>query len=143
MYPQPGNQSQRYNVVQQPFPRGLAAPFGHCTDGVTLWWWAKDGIYSSTKGSLTDADLLTLFPHDGSRPRTTTTTASPSPPPTTLAPSPSGSRSPTDTCTPPNEDVSGVARNLVYDTRRGAWSVDAYTLDPVTVFYHPHSRRER
>src|ERR1019366_5278552 len=65
LYPQPQNSAQRYSVVQQPIPRGIAAPLGHCTDGVSLFWWAKDGIYSSSKGSLTDADLYNLFPHDG------------------------------------------------------------------------------
>jgi hypothetical protein len=65
LYPQPGNTAQRYAIVQQPFPRGIAAPFAHCNDGISLYWVAKDGIYSSTKGSLTDADLYNLFPHEG------------------------------------------------------------------------------
>jgi len=65
LYPQPDNPAQRYNVVQQPFTRGLAAPAGACTDGVSVFWWAKDGIYSSSEGSLTDADLYDIFPHDG------------------------------------------------------------------------------
>lgn len=65
LYPTPDNPKQRYNPVLQPFTRGLAATFGHCTNGKTLYWWAKDGIYSSDEGSLTDADLSTLFPHDG------------------------------------------------------------------------------
>lgn len=65
LYPQPGNPKQRYAVVQQPFSRGLAAPYAHCNDGQSIFWCAKDGIYSSAQGSLTDADLLNLFPHEG------------------------------------------------------------------------------
>src|SRR5208282_1157446 len=38
LYPQPDNPAQRFNFVQQPIPRGLAAPYGHCTDGRTLYW---------------------------------------------------------------------------------------------------------
>jgi hypothetical protein len=65
LYPQPQNPAQRYNIVQAPFLRGLAAPFAHCNDGRSIYWWAKDGIYSSSEGSLTDADLYNLFPHEG------------------------------------------------------------------------------
>lgn len=65
LYPQPGNVAQRYTVVQQPFARGIAAPFAHCNDTVSIYWVAKDGVYSSSKGSLTDADLYNLFPHEG------------------------------------------------------------------------------
>lgn len=65
LYFTPDNPAQRYNFVQQPFPRGLAAPFAHCNDGISLFWWAKDGIYSSSEGSLTDADLYNIFPHEG------------------------------------------------------------------------------
>jgi hypothetical protein len=65
LYPQPDNPTQRYNFVQTPDTRGLAAPFGHCNDGRVRYWYAKDGIYSSADGSLTDADLYTLFPHEG------------------------------------------------------------------------------
>jgi hypothetical protein len=65
LYPQPDNPAQRYNYVQQPFSRGLAAAQGHCNDGQSIFWWAKDGIYSSSKGALTDDDLYNLFPHEG------------------------------------------------------------------------------
>jgi hypothetical protein len=65
LYPQPDNPLQRYNFVQTQDTRGLAAPFGHCNDGKSRYWWAKDGIYSSSQGSLTDADLYPLFPHEG------------------------------------------------------------------------------
>lgn len=64
LYPQPDNPSQRYNFVEQPFTRGLAAPFGHSTDGKRVFYWAKDGIWANDE-SLTDADLYTIFPHEG------------------------------------------------------------------------------
>ena len=64
LYFQPENTAQRYSAVQEPFVRGLAAPFGHCTDGKNLYFWAKDGICRNSE-SLTDADLYTLFPHEG------------------------------------------------------------------------------
>lgn len=65
LFPQPDNLAQRYNFVQQPVARGLAAPYGHCTDGVEIFFWAKDGIYGTRRGSLTDEDLFNLFPHEG------------------------------------------------------------------------------
>ena len=72
LYPQPDNPTQRYNVVKQPMTRGLAAAYGHCNDGTSIYWWATDGIYSSSDGSLTDTDLYTVFPHEGipGKPRT-------------------------------------------------------------------------
>lgn len=65
LYPQPNNPLQRYNFVEQPVSRGLAAPSGHCTDGKQIYFWAKDGIWGTSDGSLTDADLYPLFPHEG------------------------------------------------------------------------------
>jgi hypothetical protein len=65
LYPQPDNPAQRYNYVEQPVTRGIAAPYGHCTDGKQIFFWAKDGIYGTSQGSLTDDDLYNLFPHEG------------------------------------------------------------------------------
>lgn len=59
------NLPQRYSAIPLPWPRGLAAPFGHCTDGEQEYWWADDGIWGSSTGSLTDRDLYNLFPHEG------------------------------------------------------------------------------
>jgi hypothetical protein len=136
LYPQPDNPTQRYNPVKQPFSRGLAAPYGHCNDGTTLYWWAKDGIWSSKDGSLTDADLYNLFPHEGVAGVAVTYS--------------------TVTIQPPNYAIVGSFRLtysngylyavyldaqlnyrvLVYDIRRKAWSADSYS-PPVTCFYHP------
>lgn len=136
LYPQSGNEAQRYAVVQQPFTRGLAAPLGHCTDGLSIYWWAKDGIYSSAKGSLTDGDLLQLFPHDGIPGITITYN-------TVTLPPPDYSRAATFRLTYANsflyatyQDSTGTYNQLILDTRRMAWSVDAYT-PIVSCFYHP------
>jgi len=59
--------AKRWNPVDMPAGRGLAAPWGKCTDGKAIYFWAKDGIYAmAALGgaiSLTDADLANLFPH--------------------------------------------------------------------------------
>lgn len=64
LYFQPDNPAQRFSAVKEPIPRGLGAPFGHCTDGKNLYFWSKDGIYRNEQ-SLTDEDLYPLFPHEG------------------------------------------------------------------------------
>ena len=140
LYPQPDNPAQRYNAVLQPIPRGLAAPFAHCNDGVSIYWWAKDGIWSSSKGSLTDADLYNIFPHEGV-PGTAVTYGTPPvgrtifPPDYTKA---GGFR--LAYCNyylyATYQDASGAYNTLVYDVRRDAWSLDQHP-DPVTVFYQP------
>lgn len=136
LYPQPDNPAQRFNYVQQPFTRGLAAPYGHCTDGASLYWWAKDSIQSSSKGSLTDEDLYNLFPHDGVVGSNYTYNGK------TLY-APDYSRAGTFRLTYANsylyatyQDSTGTYRQLVLDTRRGSWSVDEYDT-AVCCFYHP------
>jgi hypothetical protein len=138
LYPQLENPAQRYAPQQAPLPRGLAAPYGVTTDGRSIYWWAEDGIWSSTEGSLTDADLYTLFPHEGIAGATFTYGTPP------LA----------KTINPPDysragsfriayndnylyvtyQDSGGIYNCLVYDTRRKAWSVDVYATQ-VSVFY--------
>lgn len=58
-----------FSQVEVPVGRRLAAPFGKCTDGKLLYFWATDCI-AATAGtgaaiSLTDTDLYNLFPHGG------------------------------------------------------------------------------
>jgi hypothetical protein len=136
LYSTPDNPAQRYNPVQQPFVRGLAAPFGHCNDGQSLYWWAKDGIQSSTKGSLTDADLYSLFPHEGVVGKSVTYG------PYTFQP-PDYARAGTFRLAYCNyylyalyQDSSGVYHVLVLDTRRMAWSEDIYSPKVCSMF-HP------
>jgi hypothetical protein len=136
LYPQPNNEAQRYAVVQQPFTRGLAAPLGHCTDGQSIFWWAKDSIQSSTKASLTDGDLYNLFPHDGVPGKDIIYNG------VTLH-APDYSRAGTFRLAYANsylyatyQDSEGIYRQLVLDMPQMAWSVDEYT-PKVTAFYHP------
>jgi hypothetical protein len=139
LYPQFGNELQRYNIVQQEVPRGLAAPYGVCTDNQQIFFWAKDGIWSTLRGSLTDEDLYNIFPHDG------------------VAPQPYSYGG--YNIIPP--DYSQAARfrlayvnhylyatyvgldgnnyTLVRDNRRGGWSLDSYNPQ-VTVVYHPEQQ---
>jgi hypothetical protein len=137
LYPQPSNPTQRYSVIQQPLPRGLAAPFGHCTDGKTLYWWAEDGIWSSSAGSLTDDDLYNLFPHDGV-PGTNYTYNSN----TVFAPD--YAQCSTFRLAIHNnylyakyQDSSGTPRTLTLDVRRGAWVVDHVVGFSPTTYYTP------
>lgn len=134
LYPQPENVAQRYSVVQQPFTRGLAAPYGHCNDGGALYWWAKDGIYHSQKGSLTD-DLYNLFPHEGIPGENITYNGV-----TIFAPD--YTRANTFRLTYSlgylyaiYQDSTGTYRSLTLDVKRGAWCVDQY-VNPVTAAYH-------
>ena len=134
LYPQPQDVRQRYSVVQQPFTRGLAAPFGHCNDGQTLYWWAKDGIYSSTKGSLTD-DLYNIFPHEGIDGENVTYNG-------VTAFAPDYTRANTFRLTYSlgflyaiYQDTTGTYRMLTLDVKRMAWCVDQYP-SPVTAAYH-------
>jgi hypothetical protein len=138
LYPQLDNPAQRYAPQQAPFPRGLAAPYGICTDGQSIFWWGEDGIWSSTKGSLSDADLYTLFPHEGIAgvPHTYGT-----PPLGKTVNPPDYSRTGTFRiaynddylyCT--YQDTTGMYNTLVYDTRRECWVLDQYATS-VTTFY--------
>lgn len=136
LYPQLDNPAQRYNFVQQPITRGLASPWGHCNDGVSIYFWAKDGIYSSSQGSLTNDDLYNLFPHEGVEGKDVTYNGI--------------------TFKAPNYSIVGAFRltysngfiyavyldnllayhTIVYDLRRKAWSEDIYS-PLVTCFFHP------
>lgn len=60
---------RRWNPVEIPAGRGLAAPYGVCTNGSVVYFWAHDSIRMMVPGSpsisLTDYDLWNIFPHDG------------------------------------------------------------------------------
>lgn len=124
LYPQPSNSAQRYSVIQQPIPRGLAAPYAHCTDGKEIYFWAKDGIWGTARGSLTDADLSNLFPRDGIPGSNVTYIGQ-------IAYAPDYSRAATFRLTYGNHylyaiytDTTGAYHTLVCDLNRLAWSVD-------------------
>jgi hypothetical protein len=129
LIPQPDNPLQRYNVRQQPFVRGIASPQGICTDGKTVWWYAKDGIQSSDKGSITDADLYNIFPHEGVAGETITRNG------VTISP-PDYTQAKKFRLTHSNGFLyatycvlgGGYAPTLVYDVKRGAWMLDQYNV---------------
>jgi len=134
LYPQPQDTAQRYSVVQQPFDRGLAAPFGHCTDGKSLFWVAKDSIQSSSQGNLT-GDMYKLFPHEGIAGENHTYGGI-----TIFAPD--YTRANTFRLTYSlgylyfiYQDSTSTYRMLTLDIRRGAWCVDQYPT-PATAAYH-------
>lgn len=64
LYPNFGT-GNRYQAVEAPVRRGLIAPYAHATDGQVVFFWAKDGIWTTLGQSLTDADLYNIFPHEG------------------------------------------------------------------------------
>lgn len=132
----PQVRTQHYSAVQQGIPRGLAAPYGHCTDRSVIYFWAKDGIWSDASGSLTDADLYNLFPHEGVVGVPVTyngVTAQP----------PDYSRAGTFRLACGNgflyatyQDANGIPRQLTLDIKRGAWAIDETPSARVTVVYH-------
>jgi hypothetical protein len=141
LYPQPNDPLQRYQVVEQPITRGLAAPFGHCSDGKQIYFWAKDGIYSSAKGSLTDADLSNLFPHDGVAGQVYTYNGN------TLQPPDYGQASAfrlsiiNGYLYATYRDSGAAYHTLVYDILRGGWSLDVIGGAPsATVYYQPEQQ---
>jgi hypothetical protein len=131
--------SSRYAIVQQPVSRGLAAPYGKCNDGTQIFFWAKDGIVSTAKGSLTDADLYNLFPHEGVAGVAVSYAG------TTIQP-PDYSRSGTFRLSHANgflyaiyQDATGTYRSLTYDIKRDSWVVDTYT-PAVSAMSHPEQQ---
>jgi len=67
LYPSFGS-SKRYTPIEQSVGRGLIAPYAVDTDGVLVYFWAKDGICVTAGGpfeSLTNDDLYPIFPHEG------------------------------------------------------------------------------
>lgn len=63
---QSGNAEQLFVQTEIPVGKRVSSPYGHCSDGATVYFWAEDGIALTTGGpadSLTDTDLYNLFPH--------------------------------------------------------------------------------
>lgn len=136
MRPSFGSESQ-YTPIEAPVGRGLAAPFGLCTDGSKIYFVAKDGIYAHAGGSgesLTDGDIYTLFPHEGIPGRNHTYNG------VTLY-APDYSRSDQFRLAYCNnylyfdyQDTTGNPRTLVYDVRHAGWHSDV-NVDQVTSHY--------
>jgi hypothetical protein len=63
-------QQGAYTQYEQPVGRAPITPWGCCTDKQNVYFWEKTGISRTSGGpaeSLTDADLLNLFPHEGAQ----------------------------------------------------------------------------
>lgn len=135
MYPQPGT-ATRYQIVEKPVGRGLAAPYGLCTDGGSnIFFWGKDGIYRSQGGaraeSLTNEDLANIFPQEGNEGADYSYNG------TTVA-APDYTKASTFRLAWANhflyadyQDSSGNYHTLTCDLRGGAvaWSVDDYSAN--------------
>lgn len=129
LYFQAGNNISPYQPVEAPVGRGIAAPFGVCTDGRAIYFWANDCIAMHAGGaykSLTDADLFNLFPHDGVRGEDVTRGAY-------TFRAPDYGRANTFRLTYCNgylyatyETSDTQEHTLVLDIKKMAWSVDAY-----------------
>jgi hypothetical protein len=136
------NTAQRYNAIEQPVGRGLIAPYGHCTDGSMVYFWAKDGICMTNGGpfkSLTDEDLYNLFPHEGVRGVDVTRNG-------VTYHAPDYSRAGSFRLNKVNQylfadylDGSQIQRTLVCDLRTGGWSQDQYA-NSLTVHYQPEQQ---
>ena len=128
---------QRYYVLERQIGRGLLTPYGHCTDGMRGYFWAKDGIWTtdgSEGGSLTDTDLYNLFPHEGVAGQNVVYHG-------VTVYAPDYKRASTfrlGTCNgflyADYQDSTGTPRTLVYDIDLKAWCVDEY-VDVGTVHY--------
>jgi hypothetical protein len=139
-YPQQ-NTATPYRWVGIPVGRGLAAPFGICSDGKSVYFVAKDGIYRHNLGvgeSLTDADLYNLFPHEGVFPVPYVYGG------LTLYP-PEYAYSNSFRLAVVNnflyfnyQDTNQIQRTLVLNLRTGAWTPDVYS-PKVTIHATPTS----
>lgn len=129
--------TQRYTPIPISIGRNLISPYAHCTDKASLYFWMKDGI-GLTAGSgyenLIDADLRTLFPHEGVSGQNITRNG-------VTFYAPDYRRVATFRLAVGNgfliadyQDSTGTPRTLVCDLRRKAWSTDVYH-DPICIHY--------
>ena len=119
----------QFTPIEAPVGRGLAAPFGVCTEGSKIYFVARDGIWITGGGpgqSLTDEDLYNLFPHDGVLGQNVTYNGI-----TMYAPD--YNRAGNFRLTYYNsylyfdyQDITGGYHTLVLDIRHQAWSTDVY-----------------
>jgi len=120
----------RYNWVEIPVGKGLAASFGLATDGKVGHYVGKDGIYETEGGpgrSITDEDLYTLFPNEGTQGSNYNYAGL-----TVWAPD--YSRANNFRLANINGflffeylDFNGLQRSLVYQLSKKAWSIDVTT----------------
>jgi hypothetical protein len=133
LYPdfsQPG----AYNAIEAPVGRALITPWGHVTDGSTIWFWTRDGIASTDGGGYKPitTDLFPLFPHEGITQGTNIVRSG------VTYYAPDYSRANTFRLGLSNgylfagyQDTSGTWRILVFCAETGAWCADVYA-DQIT-----------
>jgi hypothetical protein len=136
LYFQPGG-TPLYTAVEVPVGKRLAGPFGKCCDGLSIYFWAVDGICATDGGaamSLTDDDLYNLFPHGGLSGKNVTRGDV-----TFYAPDYSRAAQfrmavRDGILYADYRDSNGTPRTLICELAKKAWSQDAYAA-PVTVHY--------
>ena len=134
--------SQLYEPIEQVVGRGLVSPFGLCTDGSKIYFWAKDCIASHSGGAyedLTSEDLEPLFPHDGVQGQDVTRNSI-----TIHAPDYSQAATFRLRCSggylyADYVDSTGGRSTLVMNLRTKAWMSDAYH-EAMTVHYSPEQQ---
>src|SRR5208282_3009192 len=125
----------KYNWIEIPVGRGLAATYGVCSDGNNIYFVGNDGIYMHSGGpaeSLTDDDLYPLFPHEGLLPGTSVANIAYN---GNVAYAPNYQLAQYMRLTVVNRflyfvyrDASFGYRALVCDLRTRAWAIDNYNL---------------
>ena len=134
--------AQLYEPIEQTVGRGLVSPFGICTDGAKIYFWAKDCIASHSGGAyedLTFNDLRDLFPHDGVQGEDRTRNGV-----TIHAPDYSKAGTFRLRCAggylyADYTDSTGGRSTLVMNLETKAWMSDAYN-DAITVHYGPEQQ---
>lgn len=116
-----------YSWNEIPITRGIAAEFGVCTDGSAIYYVAIDGIRSTQAGSLTDADLYNIFPHEGIFPVNYTYAGKTIFPPEYKYASNMRLACVNNFLYFDYLDANQNQRTLVCDLRKGAWCDDTYS----------------
>ncbi len=122
----------QYTAIEAPVGRALITRWGHVSDGATVYFWTRDGIWSfgARSGSLTE-DLFPLFPHEGVQGKNITRNG-------VTYYAPDYSRSYAFRLGLSNtylfatyQDSTGTYRTLTLDLKTGAWVSDKYA-NPVS-----------
>ena len=134
--------AQLYSPVDQAVGRGLVSPFGICTDGSKIFFWAKDCIAATSGGpyqDLTSEDLYPIFPHEGVQGSTVLRNGVTFYPPDYSRAGSFRLRVSGGYLFADYVDAGSVRRALVMNVTSGAWMSDAYA-DPMAVHYGPEQQ---
>ena len=134
--------AQLYSPVDQTVGRGLVSPFGICTDGAKIYFWAKDCIASTSGGpyqDLTSEDLYPLFPHEGVQGASVVRNGVTFYPPDYSQAAAFRLRTAAGYLFADYVDAGNIRRTLVMSIATGAWMSDAYA-DPMAIHYSPEQQ---